>query len=84
MKVEFDPEERKEYLGPGRSFELVVRDDRREYGEVRFRAVGRLREEIATMVFTMRDDTLRVISLRIASRKERRQYEKAEGESGAS
>ena len=95
MKIEFDPAKNaKNIWDRGRSFELVaefdfdsaliVRDDRREYGEVRFRAVGRLGEEIAAVVFTMRDDTLRVISLRIASRKERRQYEKAEGESRAS
>ena len=61
----------------------IVADERHEYGEMRYRAIGRLGDEIAVVVFTMRDETLRVISLRLASRKERRQYEKAESEFGS-
>ena len=61
----------------------IITDDRREYGEVRYRAIGRLGDEIAAVAFTIRDETLRVISFRLASRKERRRYEKGEGEAGS-
>ena len=37
---------------------LIVADDRRDYGEVRYRAIGRLRGEIAAVVFTIRHDKL--------------------------
>lgn len=59
---------------------LIVTDARRDYGETRYRAIGRLNERVVAMVFTLRGDVLRVISLRLASRKERRIYEKAKEE----
>jgi uncharacterized DUF497 family protein len=93
MKIEFDPAKNTRNVElRGLAFSLVaefdfdsaqiVTDERREYGEVRYRAIGRLGDEIAVVVFTMRDGTLRVISFRLASRKERRQYEKGKSESG--
>ena len=94
MKIEFDPAKSARNVElRGLAFELVaefdfdgaqiVADDRRDYNESRYRAIGTLRDDIAVAVFTMRDDVLRVISLRLASRKERRQYEKSEGQSGS-
>jgi uncharacterized DUF497 family protein len=86
MHVDFDPAKNARNVAlRGLSFDLVgefdfedaqiVVDRRREYGEVRYRAIGRLKDDIAVVVFTMRGETVRVISLRLASRKERREYE---------
>jgi hypothetical protein len=52
-------------------------DTRKDYGEVRTRAVGFIGNTLYALVFTMRGSTLRVISLRKASRKERNLYAKA-------
>jgi len=94
MKIEFDNAKSARNVElRGLAFDLVaefdfdsaqiVTDERHEYGEVRYRAIGRLGDQIAVVVFTVRNDALRVISLRLASRKERRQYEKGESESGS-
>ncbi|HEY4939936.1 MAG TPA: BrnT family toxin [Rhizomicrobium sp.] len=87
MKIEFDPAKNRRNVAFGRpSFELVadfdldsaliVEDDRHDYGEVRYRAIGRMGAIIAVLIFTMRGEVLRVISLRIANRKERKSYDK--------
>lgn len=54
---------------------LIVVDDRREYGEIRYRAIGMMSGKVAVLVFTMRGKILRVISLRYANKKERFMYE---------
>lgn len=88
MEVEFDPaKNRKNIALRGLSFELattfdfdsalIVVDDRRNYGEDRYRAIGLLNATVAVMVFTMRGKSLRVISLRHANRKERKHYEES-------
>jgi uncharacterized DUF497 family protein len=82
MPIEYDPRKdahNKELRGL--SFELVTRfrwetalvgrDDRRDYGEDRFWALGFIGEELYT---TPREKAIRVISLRKASRKERLAY----------
>lgn len=85
MKIEFDPaKSERNARDRGLPFDLVadfdfenaeiIEDDRRNYGEVRYRAIGRMGNAIAVVVFTMRDDALRVISLRLAGRKERMRY----------
>ena len=56
----------------------VVRlDTRQDYGEARFRAIGPIHGRSHMLVFTMRADVLRAISLRKASRREVRQYEQS-------
>mgnify|MGYP001551998774 CR=1 FL=1 len=86
MKIEFDPaKSAKNARERGLPFELVedfdfdsakiVTDERRDYGEVRYRAVGRLNDAVAVVVFTIRYEAMRVISLRHANRKERLRYE---------
>jgi uncharacterized protein len=54
------------------------RDTRREYGEVRIHTVG-MKEDllILTVIHTDRNDIIRIISARLASKKERIIYEKA-------
>ncbi len=62
---------------------LARRDDRQDYGgEERWIAIGELRDVVVVMVFTLREDRIRVISIRKANRRERKILE--EGLGGAS
>ena len=54
---------------------LVMSDDRRDYGEDRFRAAGSVLGVVYVCTYTYRDGRERIISLRPANRKERRSYE---------
>ncbi len=54
---------------------LVVEDDREDYGEKRYRALGYINARLHALVFTVREDKIRVISLRRASPREKRSYE---------
>lgn len=85
MEIEFDPRKNAANIALGRpSFEavsgfdfdtaMIVIDDRRDYGETRYRALGIMGAELAVVVFTMRGAVLRVISLRLANRKEKARY----------
>ena len=48
-----------------------MREDRRhDYGEQRFEAVGYIRLRVFVLVFCVREEGLRVISLRKANRRE--------------
>ena len=53
---------------------LVVSDDRRDYGEPRWLALGMIGHRLYSLAFTIRDDRIRLISLRAASRTERTLY----------
>ena len=88
MEITFDPRKNERNLRErGLGFEMVAEfnfgsaiyaiDNRRNYGEVRTRALGFIGETLYALVFTMRGSALRVISLRKANRKERVRYEKA-------
>ena len=55
---------------------LIVEDDRRDYGEVRLRVIGRLGGCLYVAVVTPRGEDLRVVSFRRASRREARLYGK--------
>jgi len=71
-------------IGRGPSFALVATlfkgsvvervDDLKDYGERRMRAVGVVDEQIVCCVDTDRGEIRRLISLRAASRRERRGY----------
>ncbi len=52
----------------------IVRDDRFDYGEPRFRAYGRLDGQPYCLVFTLRNGAKRPISLRRAHAKEMKRY----------
>jgi uncharacterized DUF497 family protein len=45
-------------------------DDRRDYGEMRVRAIGLSGEHLLHVVYTERDEVRRIISVRMANRKE--------------
>lgn len=53
---------------------LVVEDDRRDYGEPRFRALGPIDGRLYALVFTPRGGMVHVISLRKANRREAKRY----------
>ena len=58
---------------------LVRLDDRERYGEHRWIAVGDLDGIIVVIVFTRREDRVRVISIRKANRRERETYQESVG-----
>ena len=51
---------------------FVIEDDRFKYGETRFVAIGNIGNTAYTMVFAPRGRNVRMISLRLASREERK------------
>ena len=53
---------------------LVVEDTRKDYPEPRYQALGLLGELLHMLVFTPRRETVHVISLRRANRRERTSY----------
>ena len=88
MEITYDPRKNERNLRErGLGFEMVAGfdfgsavyaiDTRKDYGELRTRALGFIGDTLYALVFTMRGSALRVISLRRANRKERNRYEKA-------
>jgi uncharacterized DUF497 family protein len=87
MEIEFDPAKNLQNIAlRGLSFELVtafdfdsamIRIDARHSAEVRYQAVGMIGSDVVFLVFTMRGKVVRVISLRLANRKERAAYEES-------
>ncbi len=55
-----------------RRFELE--STKPEYGEVRWKVVGMVAGRVLTVVYTLRDERIRIISARSAQRDERRIY----------
>lgn len=87
VEIAFDPAKNERNIRErGLSFEMAAEfdfesaftteDTRREYGESRFRSLGFIGPELYALVFTIRNEILRIISLRKANRRERGQYEK--------
>ena len=56
---------------------LQTIDSRRDYGETRIKAIGAVRGVCMVCVFTDRGEIRRVISLRLANRRERDDYRAA-------
>ena len=86
MQIEFDPDKdaaNREKHGLSLAdadrmdFETAIyrQDIRYAYGEDRFRALGMIEERLHMLVFTMRGDVLRAISLRKANPREERRYD---------
>jgi uncharacterized DUF497 family protein len=53
----------------------TTRDDRRDYGEVRFNTMGYLDGTLCTFCWTLRGPCVRIISLRKANDRELKRYE---------
>lgn len=87
MKIEFDPSKdaanRSKHglsLADFAGFDsdpVVVIDDRYDYGEDRWIALGRVDGEPRCLVYTVRGQVLRLISYRKASAKELERHEQA-------
>jgi uncharacterized DUF497 family protein len=86
MKISFDPAKNERNIAErGLSFDLaaefewadalIIQDDRRDYGEPRFQALGYIGERLHVLVFTPRGQALHVISLRKANLREVKRYE---------
>ena len=87
MNYEFDPPKDQSNLGKhglsladAEGFEwdtAVVREDtRKPYAEPRFEATGYIGNRLHVMVFCLRTDAVRVISLRKANKREEKSYAK--------
>ena len=90
MRVYFDPAKNERNIEDrGLSFEsaanfdfdsaLVFVDDRREYGETRYVALGFLDERLHVLCFIEATDGIRVISFRKANLREVARYVKVQG-----
>ena len=88
MDVSFDPIKNAQNIElRGLSFERaagfefatawIVVDDRKDYGETRYRAIGFLEERLHALVFTETQVGIRVISFRKVNQREERRYEQA-------
>lgn len=53
----------------------IIPDARRDYGEERIRIFAPIDGRLCSATYTMRGNTIRVISLRKANKRERRSYE---------
>lgn len=62
-------------LFDGETREIV--DTRRNYGELRIKAIGMVRDEFFVCIYVDRDEVRRIISLRLANRRERDEYRQA-------
>jgi uncharacterized protein len=60
----------------------IVEDTRRDWGEPRYKAFAMMDGCLHIAVFTPREDTIRIISLRRASRQEERLYDQEIGRPG--
>lgn len=87
MNIEYDPDKNQINIkNRGLSFDLVEQfewgtsliweDDRNRYGEIRFSALGYIGFRIYHLVFTHRDEVVRVISFRKANKREVNRYAK--------
>ncbi len=54
---------------------VIVKDERKDYGEKRRRAIGYIGNRLYVFVYTVREGGIRAISLRKANDRERKQYE---------
>lgn len=88
MEIDFDPDKdainRAKHgvsleLATGMDLEAALRfaDERHAYGETRRLAIGPIAGRLHVLVYTLRGDTVRAISLRKANDRERRRYEQA-------
>lgn len=86
MAIEYDPAKNAENIAKhGLSLAhfagfdedpLVAVDQRRHYGETRYRALGRIDGKGHCLVFTFRGEVMRLISFRRAHEQEMRRYER--------
>ncbi len=54
---------------------LFAVDDSQDYGEIRYNAIGWIDAQLHSLTFQQDEDSIRAISLRKATREERRRYD---------
>lgn len=54
---------------------LFALDDSQDYGEIRYNAIGWIEAKLYVLTFRQDEDSIRAISLRKATREERRLYD---------
>lgn len=54
---------------------IKIVDDRQDYGETRYLALGMVADDIFAVVYTMRGENIRLISARKARKKEYERYQ---------
>lgn len=85
MKFEFDPDkcaanlakhglDLRDGLAMNLGDAVIIEDDRVDYRETRYRAFGRIEGDGYCLVFTLRGETIRLISFRRAHEKEMARY----------
>jgi uncharacterized protein len=67
------------FLDPDR---LIERDERFDYGEHRYRVLGRIEERVFMVVYTRRGTGFRIISARKCNQREVQRYEAGTGDTG--
>jgi uncharacterized protein len=81
MRTTYDPDKNARNIAErGLSFDdverldwntaFIVKDERRDYGEDRYRVLGKIDNRLYAVVFTPRKDEMRLISFRRANRRE--------------
>lgn len=55
---------------------VTYEDNRKHYGEIRWRLYGVLFDIVVNIVYTIRNDSIRIISMRKANSRERNRYER--------
>ena len=91
MKIEYDEAKNQNNINDrGISFELandfdfssalIVKDTRKDYQESRFFSLGYIARRLYALVFTPRNESIRVISLRKANSREVKKYVKYQSE----
>ena len=87
MRLSYDPEKNARNIAErGLSFDevasldwntaFIVKDERRDYGEDRYRVLGKIGNRLYAVVFMPREDEIRVISFRRANRREEVLYDR--------
>ena len=56
------------------SYTLTIEDDRYDYGEERFVTIGILEGRVVVVVHTENEDSIRIISIRKATKYEEKKY----------
>jgi len=71
-KHELDFNQAKEVFYDNKKIESP--DKRFNYNEDRFKVIGKAKDLIITVIYTLRNTVIRIISARLASKKERHEY----------
>jgi len=52
----------------------TMEDNRRDYGEKRLVSIGFLKERMVVLIYTIRENTIRIISMRKANEREQKRF----------